>query len=320
MYKYIFGIILVFSLITCTQKTDVSGHGSSVNINKSYKDDNSGWTLRKETISKENCSLVYTYNDNLLSYGINSTINLHLNYPVNLFPVLKLDSAETGSPIQNGVLLDIIRNNHVLKPDGSVEMIIKIVFEAFLPGDVIINPFTVEMFSENSVSTPELTFEVQSIDFKFTGDPSLVSVKDNNETEKKELAELITIEDRPKSTLLITIIASSCIILFIALFFFLKRKKHLAATINSEEKDLRHLKQTKQDYFEQLEYDNLRDAYGSLRKIIQLSPELNSKPKIKKKYLSECNDIYFSGKIISGESSKQHLNNLFLKIKEENKE
>ena len=91
-------------------------------------------------------------------------------------------------------------------------------------------------------------------------------------------------------------------------------------TLSDEENILKLLEKSRQNYYEQLDDKNLRPAYGNLRKIIQLSPELSDRPKMKEKYMNECNEIYFSGRTISGETAKQHIKNLFLKITEESKE
>lgn len=172
-------IILIFIFFSCTSREDIDI------INKH--------ALHKETIEKENCSLVYTYNENLLSYGDNAIITINLNFPVSLYPMLKLNSTGKESIIQNGVIIDIIWYGPFLQNDGSIDITIKIIFEAFLPGTVSVNPFTIELISSEGKSGLPIIFRIDLLKFEFAGDPSLISMETHNTSESQpgELAEFI---------------------------------------------------------------------------------------------------------------------------------
>lgn len=318
MNKIILTLMLTITLISYGF---ASTETSSSSQDFAYTEANEN-QLRKETIKKGNSTLTCSYNENTLSYGQNSIVDLEIHYPVNLAPSIRLNSQGMEYAVENGQVLDILEGNPVMQEDGSVSVKIEIVFEAFLPGTVRINSFAIDMFSTGNGSAPQFTFNVQAISFEFAGDPSLVSIEgsDNSEAGGRELAELITTKESSGPTLLIIIISAALVILLPILFIFLKKKKTVIETLSDEENILKLLEKSRQNYYEQLDDKNLRPAYGNLRKIIQLSPELSDRPKMKEKYMNECNEIYFSGRTISGETAKQHIKNLFLKITEESKE
>ena len=306
MNKLLPGIILIAGLMGCTIQDGIA--------------DNNESNLRRETITKETSTLVYSYSEKSVPYGNNGIITLHLNFPSNLSPTLHLNSNSNETPVENGIVLDIIQDGPVLNNDGSIDLMIKIVFEAFLPGKVRINPIVIDMISIEEGPVPKISFELNPIIFDFPGDPSLIQLDSDNKDgpDKREMADLISIEDKPKLNPLI-LISVIAVVLALILIYFL-RKKSVPEVIDNRAVLLKLREQFEKKYLNQTGPEDIRPAYGELRKIICLTPDILNKPDKKEDYLRECNRLYFPGKPLTGKAAENRLRDIFYGLSKGNEE
>ncbi|MCF6335849.1 MAG: hypothetical protein L3J12_08920 [Spirochaetales bacterium] len=297
--KLILSVLFIsFILIGCSQAGE----------NKQEQD----ISLYKETITKGSNTMEYSYTREEILYGEEVIMTIDIRYPTSLSPWINLDTLNYADFIENGLILDIKKTDPVPDKNSFFNMEIKIRFEAFLPGDVLLGPITLEMRSKNSDTEPTNIFTIEPITFVFKGDPSLLTRGE----EQSEPAGLITPHTEKRNfTIFIYAIPIILILISIIIFLLLKRAgRFREKKPDGKEKFLLLTSRFRENYLNTGSNVDLRPAFRELKEIIKLSSYSSRDPVASAEYMNRCSRYYFKGRVIKGKQAMDDLADIFSNI------
>ena len=265
---------------------------------------------RTETIAKGGFSLAYTHPVAPLPYGENALVSLSLRYPADYVPVLILGDRNSEAAIVNGIILSIVRDDPVIQSDGSAATAIRIVLEAFLPGVSTLGQFAVDFSRQGDPEESRVSIEVEALEFTFLGDPSLTELTGESPS-PPELAGLIVVPEKRTPVWILPVAIATFLIVAGALFAFLPRRKPLITPADRDRMLSKLKAQFESEYLGSDEQDDLRPAYAALSRAIQWVPHLDGNPEMKAKLITECAEIRFSGRQVTGTEAQERLRALY---------
>ncbi len=295
------GLFLINILISCSQT--------------GYDDQERDRSVFKETITRGDVTLVYSYTKGEIPYGEETALTLNITYPSTFTPWIDREAMDSADFIENGLLLNVEESDPLLIDSSFFNKEINITFEAFLPGEVTIHPVILELRSGKEGTLQNSIFKTEQLTFLFRGDPSLLS----RGTEQAEPAGLIEPRtDQRNLNLLISILIILLISTLIIVLLFLKKRRAGRVNDLSDQKDFSVLiRQFKKSYLNGTDPGDLRPAFRELKQIIRLSPYSFSEPETREEYLNRCNSICFQGRRITDKNALEELRDMFLKIQGE---